>query len=220
MSVLDDRFLNWSEWFSGLSEEVGHLLISRETLKQLDDFLEEKRGSYEASAVYWYLKWNGSMWAVATAARLRALGDPDPETKSLRCLLDRVKRHPNVFTRDRYIALTGASDPYTRERANKEFSENFGTGSAIDPKRVEAEIASMDAALTAVKPFVDKRIAHLDAKWREIQLKFGPVYEALDVLGNLVKKYTPLFTGHPSLATFGMLIQFDVRQIFEPGREN
>jgi hypothetical protein len=220
MGILDEQFKNWSEWFSGLSDEVGHLLISRETLKQVADFFGEKGDSYDAVTLDWFRKWIGSMWGVATAARLRALGDPDPDTKSLRCLLDKVKRHPEVFTRERYVALTGASDPYTMERANREFSENFGVGSAIDPERVEADIASMDAAVAAVKPYVDKRIAHLDPKWREIRLQFGAVYAALDVLRDLVKKDTLLFTGQFPPGHFGVLVQFDVRKILEQGREN
>ena len=220
MSVLDDQFKNWSEWFSGLSDEVGHLLIRRETLKQVASFLEEKGDFYDAVALDWFRKWIGSMWGVATAARLRALGDPDPETKSLRCLLDKMERHPEVFTRERYVALTRASDPYTKERANREFSENFGTGSAIDPEHVEMDIASMDAAMAAVKPYVDKRIAHLDPRWRGIQLQFGAVYAALDVLRDLVKKYTLLFTGQFPPGHFGALVQFDVRKIFEPDSED
>jgi len=220
MSVLDEHFVNWSEWFRSLSDEVEHLLISRETLKQVAGFFTGKVESYDPTALDWFRKWIGSIWGVATAARLRALGDPDAATKSLRCLLDKLRRHPEVFTRERYLRLAGASDSHTTARANKEFDEYFGKGASIDVTRVGADIVAIDAAMETVKPFVDKRIAHLDPRWKEMTLNFGPLYAALDVYGDIVKKHTLIFTGEFSSAHFGSLVHFDARRIFDPTRRD
>jgi hypothetical protein len=217
VSFQDEQFKTWAGDFESLYDEVWHLLISRATLKQVAAFFEEKRSSYDAAALDWYMKWNGSMWGVATSARLRALADPDTNTKSLRTLLDKVRRHPEVFTRERYVAMAGSNDSPTRERSNREFDEHFGAGAAVEPARVERDIAALDAAMEKVRPFVDKRIAHLDPGWTEMRLQYGPIYEALDVLDDLMRKYVLLFRGNYGSGQFGALTQFDARMIFEPG---
>jgi hypothetical protein len=220
MTLADEQFDSWAEWFRNLTDEVNHLLISRETLKQVGEYLSAKRDSYDPIALLWFKEWLGSMWGVAIPTRIRALGDTRHKTKSLRRLLGKVEGHPEVFTRERYVKLSSAGDPYTRERASREFTARFGPGEAIDPAGVHADIAALDLAVAEVKKFVDKRIAHLDPKWSEMSLTFAPVYAALDVVGDLVKKYSPLFTGQFPSLHFGELRQFEARQIFEPSLKN
>lgn len=153
---------------------------------------------------------------MATVTRLRALDDADPNTKSLRILLGKVKSNPQVFTRSRYLAMSGASDSHTRERSNREFDENFGAGAGIDPQRVEADLADMASAMVEVTPFVNRRVAHLDPNWQEVQITYRPIYEAVKVFGRIVEKYTFLFKGYGTPLNFGHLIQFDVRRILQP----
>ncbi|MDQ6891520.1 MAG: hypothetical protein M3167_02440 [Acidobacteriota bacterium] len=220
MSRADEQFRLWADWYkrvAGLEGELDYLLQGREVLYSTAGVFMAGGDAYDFHALDFFLRWLGSHWAGSTAVRLRAMTEKDDQTDSFRALLAKVRAHPHVFTRARYLEMVRAdTDAYLFERGNKEWEDRYGSGAEIDPEILDADIAAIDAAAAPVAEFATKRIAHLDKKWSEIKSTYGPVYNCLEVLKELSAKYAPLFTGEMMAGRFGFS-RWDARAALIPG---
>jgi hypothetical protein len=107
---------------------------------------------------------------------VRAMRDADPRSHSLSNLLTAVrKRAGEIPCRVLEMRTEGAV--------------------TIDPGKVQADLDALEAAAAAVKVYVDKVLAHADSTWNGPIPGPGVVDSAIQLLGDLLVKYTLILRG-------------------------
>lgn len=109
--------------------------------------------------------WMAEMYASAMSVAVRRMTDKDQRSKSFRKFLEVLKDNPAV---GRY---------------------------PIDPLIVTKQIKELESKTKSVKKFVDKRIAHHDRSEFNDFPTFKELDDAIAYLDELLKHYSPLFTG-------------------------
>jgi hypothetical protein len=120
--------------------------------------------------------WVGELYYRRADLTVRAMRDADPRSHSLSNLLTAVrKRAGEIPCRVLEMRTEGAV--------------------TIDPGKVQADLDALEAAAAAVKVYVDKVLAHADSTWNGPIPGPGVVDSAIQLLGDLLVKYTLILRG-------------------------
>jgi hypothetical protein len=83
----------------------------------------------------------------------------------------------------------------------------------IDPRIVQKGLEDLRAAAATVEKHTDRNIAHADREGAEALATFGDIDRAIDVIGEIFKKYALLFTA-ASYVTLEPVIQGNWLAVF------
>jgi hypothetical protein len=178
------------------TDTVLRLLLDRDRWRDLRQLVAENDAIPEGDATigwFWYDH------AVHTAIRLRRLADEDSQSASLGRLLVEVRDSAGKLTRRRYLACwrhaTGPDQPWERfhrQLANDAFDRFADAdGRAVDAKKVQIDLEALRAAVTPVKLFVNKRLAHHNPGHDPV-LTYQQLSEVIDVIAGLWHEYSLL----------------------------
>lgn len=141
------------------------------------------------------LVWFRLGFARSQALGVRRMADNRSDVVSLARLIDRVRRYPEVLTRERFLAMQGVGEGLGR-LAQDWFDGLAGTGDCIDPSIPARDFDYLRAETETVREWVNKSVAHLDVQGRLLE---GPplqaVHDAVDVVADLFGKYNILIVG-------------------------
>lgn len=125
--------------------------------------------------------WVNYNYFTSLAVGIRRLCDPDSRTRSLVRLLTEIEEHVAELTGDWRVGRRSRAGGEPSERYLKEFDELSSEGEHVDPALVRKDLEELHKALEAVKPYVNKYVAHLDADRKSFgSVKLGELHAAVD----------------------------------------
>jgi hypothetical protein len=218
--VTDQRIEKWTRWIEGPTIRVDVLTMNlqREAWREVSRIIHDHG---ELPDSYWWA-FMLDTYITTQAVAVRRQADTHPDVASLAKLLEELSDDAGRVTRDFWIDLwrddDGQIDAMDLRFAEQQWAENYGSGDTLDPAIPTHDVAVLKASAASVKSFVDKHIAHAEAHPVEqappdAVLKVSDVHDAIDVIGDVFKRYSTLFTagGYVSLVAE---IQHDWKAIF------
>jgi hypothetical protein len=157
--------------------------------QQVQDML---KANSDLPASYW---WNfiKDTYATTQSVAVRRQADTHKEANSLGKLISEIKGDATTLTRDSWIGLWPDHDELLLLHAQQGWDRQWAgsVGGHLDPAIPEQDLDRLTVAAAAVRPYVDKQVAHSDkgAKPASFTLTVGDVHDAIDVIGDLFKKY-------------------------------
>jgi hypothetical protein len=130
----------------------------------------------------------------AVAVRRQAV--PDPASANLGTMLLQLSDDCQRVTRDDWVEKWGV-EKHFRQLGREKWDEHFGgaVGEHLDPAIVLADSQRLGASSAGVKRYVDRHLAHSDAKAKPSDaVNLTEVHEAIDVIGHIFSRYYSLFT--------------------------
>lgn len=130
----------------------------------------------------------GVWYASTQASGIRRQVDKRRDSLSLLRLLAEIERKPGVMDRHRHVALW--NDEQEGHRNYDRFARD--EGDVLDRNLVQTDIANLVAATEPVKRHVDEAVAHTAIETERSTPTYADMHGAVDVIGDLVGKYTSL----------------------------
>jgi hypothetical protein len=160
----------------------------------------------------------------------------DPQAASLGRLICEIGEASTVLTQEWWIGLWDGdegNDPHWRQRAEMAWADQFGgeVGAHLDPAIPVRDLAELRDGSQKVKDYVDRNVAHLDARMipaeegppteepaeaptrRGDNLTLNEVHDAIDLVGRLFCRYGNLLTA-ASWVDLTPTIQHDWEAVF------
>jgi hypothetical protein len=186
--IEDGLYEKWQEWIEGIYREVVTLFAYRSFYRGLVDMTAANDAippsSFFAALPAWY--------GVTQAMGVRRQTDLGRDAVSLARLLTNMAEHPQVMTRERFLALWD-DDEYDQRRGNEEFDNYAGRGSDVIPaERYQADLDRFQEIARPTKDYVDRLVAHNDQRELDSVPTFDELNAAIDLLEELLNKYMVL----------------------------
>jgi hypothetical protein len=196
VSAEDDLYAKWLKWLKKVSNETHTLWLYRDYWRGLAE-MTQANDDIPPSTFFSAL---GTWYAAAQMTAVRRQLDRDTRSVSLWRLLTDIADHPEVMTRERYVALwlPEVRDETDREirtaEANKTYDDRFaGAGNdVIPPERTLEDRERLEHLAEPVTVFVNKRVAHSDEENLPAAPTYAEIDGAVDELGELLRKYVSL----------------------------
>jgi len=206
----EERFQRWQQWVEEIWKQVADLFVFRHIYKVVRQIVASNPHLRNEPNIFWW--WLDYAYATTMLMGLRRLGDRSKEVISLYRLLDDIRNHPKVLSRERYFRFyepllkqaDAAPDIFSRrvmrdavvQKANEVFDKLCGRGKPhIDLKVVEEDLKRLDEAMEKVRELADKRLAHYDRKPPKRLPTHKDIDECLDLIGEMLRKYYGLIKG-------------------------
>ena len=181
----------WLEWDDRILGELASLYWNRSIYKHV---LEIVQANPEIDKRNNFFDWIRGNYAVAAAASIRRVMDSHRRKHpvSLYTLVLEMRAHPEVLSREHYVAL------YTnlpRHIAHKDFDWLAGNGAeVVDRHIIQPRLDECVAACRHVQEYVDKVVAHHDPQGLDKLPTYEDIDEAIDAVGELFKFVHSLLT--------------------------
>jgi hypothetical protein len=214
--VADQRIEKWERWFEhGITSDVYTMHLQRFAWKRMEEIAQANPDLNGTPSYLWEFLFD--TYAKTQAGAVRRQADVDDQAASLGRLIYEMGETPILLTRDWWLGLWSSSedDPYWRQVAEKAWADQFAgeVGDHLDPAIPQADLAKLRDGSEKVRRYVDQNVAHLDA--RTVPNPSGPptgappeaptttgeklptldeVHDAIDLIGDLFKKYGNLLT--------------------------
>lgn len=204
----DAIFAKWDGWLSTIDGEIQGLLVNRHIFREVQAIIQANPKIQLASSFY---QWMGNTYATAAVIGVRRQLDKDPDSISFARLLGEVAAHPQVLSRERYLALYKTMP---RDLGDKDFDRLAEPGAAhIDPAVPTDELAKLEGLAARIRKYANKRIAHFDKSDFKALPTYAKLDDCLDYLEELLKRYLLLFRAQ-AYATIVPVWQYDWKQVF------
>lgn len=199
----------WKIWIGEICEQVTHLLVIQHVWQETGKIIRDNPKIQVPSLFY---DWITANYTVQIGAIIRRLAESKKEWKgqykdtvSLWRLLDDIRQHPEVISKDYFFKRYNGSLLKQTDVPQREFDKFAESGTAfISADKIKKDIEDLDRKIAKIKPYVNKRIAHWDINNPKCQI---PTYEEADriieFLQELTLKYRSLipnnfFVGLPT----------------------
>ncbi len=218
----EERFTRWQRWFEEIEKQAVTLAVVRHIYETVAEIVSANPRLQNAPGDFVW--WMAHTYRATMLVGLWALGAKSGGVVSLYRLLDDIRKHPKVLSRERFLRFYGKlintepvivglpDDPQqatalrefvlseTRaemERfANDDFDRLGGHGKPhIDPQAVEEDLRKLEQGLTALKEFTGKRITFYNSKPPQSLPTFKDIDTCFGVMEGLVLKYHTLLKG-------------------------
>lgn len=206
----EERFQEWQQQIDEIWLQVADLHVLRHVYQTIWQIVQSNPRLQKTPNLFWW--WLNHAYISAILMGLRRLGDKMEGALSLYRLLEDIRKHPNLLSRERYHKFyeglreqIRSAGGITEEEAevimqslniDKKFDELGGRGKPhIDPKAVEEDLKQLEEALKKVREWADKRIAHWDKKPPEKLPTHVDIDKCLELIGELMRKYYGLIKG-------------------------
>jgi hypothetical protein len=216
---VSQRIEKWTRWIDGpIKASVITMNHHRQIWRGIAEIIEE-HGTLPPSA-YWEHYFD--LYAETQSSAVRRQADTHRDVASLAKLLSEIRGDARQLTPEWWIGLwnIGDSDTHEKAHARQQWDDYFGGGlhSHLDPAIPSADLKLLTEASARVTKHVDKHVAHSEdpGPLPEDPGSTAPdrvptldeVHDAIDMIGNLFRKYYPLFTA-ASMVLLEPVIQHD-----------
>jgi AbiU2 len=208
----DSKVEKWERDLETIKNEVLGLHHNRDVYRTVGQIVDE-HGQLPPSLFFDYAQ---RTYAVTQSAAIRRQAEVNPaRVVSLASLLAEISAEPERLTREHFVALYDDPDPYFEQLGQATFDERFAgeVGDHIDPRIVEADLRELRKTSESVERYVDRYIAHTDREGLKTLPTFGEIDKAIDVIGEIFKKYALLLTAS-GWASLEPVAQHDWQAIF------
>jgi hypothetical protein len=234
-SVTDRRIEKWQDWMEhGVAGDVFAMHLQRQTWDRLADMIRANDDLNGSVSYFWEFLFETYSKTQASAVRRQA--DTHRDSASLGMVVLEMSQTPELLTRDYWLSLWQQRDhdPYWTTEAERQWEANFAgdVGEHLDPAIPVADLATLQAGSERVTRYVDRNVAHLDARTvprssgrpegeapqapqrTASDLKLDEVHEAIDLVGSMFITYSGLLTA-AAWVDLTPVIQHDWERIFE-----
>jgi hypothetical protein len=187
----------WERWLTRAYSEVVVLRDYEASWDDLVDVVEANRAIPQPNHVMDFIR---ELYGIAVAVGIRRQSDADRQGRvaNLRHVISDIGKHPEVITRDSFVA---GYQEFMLDVGHETFDEFAGPGGAhVDAAIIAADLAKLDAATEKVKTFVDKHLAHSDDQ-AAASLTFQELRDSLEEVSELIRRYYLLVHGGSLLST-------------------
>ena len=188
------------------------MYLQRDAWREVSSMLEAN-GQLPDS--YWW-EFMRDTYATTQAVAVRRQADTNRDAASLGKLIEEIRDDPSRITREFWIGLWD-EPPFGFEHviAQKGWAEQYGreVRDHLDPAIPAADFEMLRTVAANVKAYVDEHVAHADAAAASVTLTLGDVHAAVEVIGDLFKRYYNLLTAG-SYAELVPAIQHDWQAVF------
>jgi hypothetical protein len=202
----------WTAWLDQgpIWHNILTMHLQRHVWREMTEIVTS-RGDLPES--YWWA-FQVQTYRATQATAIRRQADRDPRSASLANLLSGMADNAASITREWWLSLWNDDDQfYAAEQWTADYGREVETH--IDPAIPAADLERLKSAVTHVKNYVDKHVAHSDAKAVSVQvtLTLGDLHAAIDVLGQIFLRYHHLLTGS-TMAYLVPTLQHDWKAVF------
>ena len=189
----EQMLAKWRNWLRQIERETFQLHLNRRFWRELVDIVRSNGAIPEPGHI---MGWFASLYSTTQAIGIRRQAERSNQSLTFARLLKQVHDHPHVMTRSEYLRYYDGADPFEQELANEEFDEFSGVGhDTLAAHLVQADLRQLDESTKPIMSYVDKRIAHLDARTVDEVPTYNDLDRALDELERVLKKYALLLRG-------------------------
>jgi hypothetical protein len=212
--VTDQRIEKWTRWIEGtIRSNVLTMHLQRDAWRDVSDILQ-RNGQLPDS--YWW-EFMRDTYATTQAVAVRRQADTHRDAASLGKLIQEIRDDASRITREFWIGVWDTTEAWQLREAERGWTEHYagGVGTHLDPAIPAADFDALIDAASKVKAFVDEQVAHADASAvsAQITLTLNDVHDAIDVSGDLFRKYYNLLTA-ASYISLVPVIQHDWKAVF------
>lgn len=193
---LDERWGRWCDRFDAADREIGVLFHTRQLWWAISKMWTDNAVDIKLNNI---VQNHFVRQYVATqCVGIRRECDDDGSTSSVRWCLTELAKFPVMIDRTRFEANVDA-DPTIEpqhKRARKDQYNNLAQPGAagLDVAAIETDLAYLAATAAPTRVYTNKVLAHREHA-ASIDLKWAELDEALNAIGELVKKYYLLRSG-------------------------
>ncbi len=185
VSTAPARLPEWKAWIGRITVHVIILLDNRSIYRGTLDIYDKNQVVRDNA---YFFDWTARNYAVAQAIGVRRLVDKRDDVVSFYRLLTDIRDHAASVTWSWFQAAVGGVPG--APRAFKRWDPN-GLGH-IDPAVIEKDLAGLHALATPVRRYVNKHLAHLDAKGANVKVTYRDLDAAIDGFDKLLYEYHTL----------------------------
>ena len=200
-------------WLEVIYADVEDLLLDDHIFWSLQELIAGNPRFKQSPGLF--TQWMASSFIQATAVGVRRHAKGDDDSVSLKRFLREVKKFPGLVSRAHYLSFFADAEDWLRQSGAQGFDRMAGKGAASIPTTlVDEHLAKLDAAVSGIEHYVDRRVAHYDKRGlAKPTPTLGELTAALRVLEELVMFYW-LYLKGSSMSTMLPTIQFDWEAIF------
>jgi hypothetical protein len=129
---------------------------------------------------------------------VRRQADTHKDVASLGRLLQELQQDASLVTPKFWVGLWDTTDSSDLHHAEGQWTKTYGgeVGTHLDPAIPAADFVALTAAAAEVKNWVDRHVAHADASAvpASVTLTLEDIHDAVEVIGELFRRYYTLFT--------------------------
>lgn len=211
--MADQRIEKWTRWCDGtIKNNVLTMHLHRDAWREVSKIIEDHG---ELPDSYWW-EFMLDTYVVTQAVAVRRQADTHPDVASLGKLIQEIRDDASLIRREFWIGLWGSDEDW-KWQAERGWAEQYAgsVGDHLDPAIPAADFDALTDAAASVKAYVDQHVAHADssAVSAEVTLAIKDVHDAIDVIGDLFKRYYNLLTAS-SYAILVPAIQHDWKAVF------
>ena len=207
---IKDKLQKWNKILDSLTDEVTELKRSKDIYLSLADIVEENPKINYGNRFHGWIIRN---YIHTMFLSLRRLIDKDSRTISFYNFLHDIESHTDLITRKWYLSLYKG---YPNRLGNINFNSICGDKvNTLPVELVNEDMEVIENIRKKIKHFADKRLAHFD-KIKKIKYTptFDDLYESIDHLEGIVKKYHLLLRAH-GIEDLTPIVQYKWKEIFK-----
>jgi hypothetical protein len=211
---LDQRVAKWTGWCENtIANSVLTMFLQRYAWLEVGKILEDNAGALPDS--YWW-EFMQDTYGTTQAVAVRRQADTHPDVASLGKLIEEIRGDASRITREFWLGLWDVGDDQIKRHvAERAWEEHYAgnVGAHLDAAIPTADLDALTEGAANVKRYVDKHVAHAEAVPAGVTLTFEELHAAVDVIGDLFKKYSNLLTAG-SYVQLEPVIQYDWKAAF------
>jgi HEPN superfamily AbiU2-like protein len=210
----DQRRYRLIGWLDAIRADVEDLILDQHLFWKVQAIIKgNPRFTGEPGL---FTHWMASSFAQASAIGVRRQAKSGDDSISLSRFLQEVRAYPSLVSREFYLSLFVDSPDWLKEAGADEFDAIAGKGAhQLPTARLDEQIQGLDAAVSAIEHYVDRRVAHYDQRGLARPVPtFKDLEDALKVLEGLVLFYWQLLKGGSISGGLLPTIQYDWQSVF------
>jgi hypothetical protein len=188
----EEEWARWVDWLGegpapSIWDDVVAMMASRQVWEAFQIVYKSAPEVVRTRRNPTFYSWITDGYTRRQGLAIRRQVDMDRDVISLAGLIDRVRRHPDVLSCERFAARSVLERP----EADRVFDAIVGEGrDHIDPNVPRADLATLRTTTRKVVTWVDNEVAHYnEAKGRFAQgLTFGDIHGSVDLMVDLSSK--------------------------------
>jgi len=191
---LPEWLAGWQEWLEkDLFEQVHGILLERQVFRSWNEIVDAAVPESKAPGLFH--NWVNQNYFAALAMGVRRMCDLNSQTRSLARLLEEIKEHASSLTKDWWMGRWYAPDEAPPENYVKAFATWSSEGEHVDPEVVQRDLDILRDCRSAVTPYVNKYVAHLDKdRASAIRVTLGEVHAAAESVYRVFHRWYQLVT--------------------------
>ena len=187
----DSRYDKWVRWATVITDEIHGIVGSRQIWREVNQMVAD----HPALPPSLFFDFLFDAYKNSQAIAVRRQRDEGPDDISLWKLMTEIRDHPEICSRQRYVAKY---DWGMQHLGEGDFDVLCGQGrDQMDPTQVEVDRARFGQVVDGVRHYVNRRVAHYDRRQLTARPTLDDLDAAIDELTTTFGSYRQLVLGLP-----------------------